>query len=515
MLKPSRSVFLFSVLTSFATTGMAQVKSSDYLDFPSRLSPSAPHDVDVALQKKLTDAKKFDEVQRLFEILSWQNFVAVNWPRDAKGRARHRLSDKGEPAWTNWKESFEVFLPDGRKPAPWGVQTFPPDFKPESSSRPLVLYRTSKASQLKNTDVDDEINQAFTAPIWDQNGQLVRYEIRMNQIEFDYLVVNELYNIDGQIAFSKAKKTVSFPAASRNQVGAVELKLAWKVMDPKNDIAERFFTQQAYIYNPDKTYRKALVGLVGMHISLKTKSSPQWIWATFEHVDNLATNPLTHVNGKKLRPSFFNPDCDICPVNRSPGIDTDYADSKTPKNQIQRVLPISKATEQLNQQVQRLLGLQGSVLQYYQLIGTQWPTDPSAAPYPVSVHSASNPPELPEAVTNKSGGKPTPVYLTNMIMETYFQGATDASNGVVALFNTNIANATAWHQIQGFQQYGSNNQLIFSTESCIGCHYSGAIATGETTQNGKRTATYGDPASADFSWLLQLKAQFKSAKTQP
>lgn len=514
MVKIKFRFFLLAALVAISTSGIAQSKSPDHLNFPARLIPDAPHDVDQALQKKLTAAKKFDEIQRLFEILSWQNFVALNWPHDAKGKAHPRVSHKGDPGWIHWKESSEVYLPDGRKPAPWGVQELPPDFKAEQPGHALVLYRTSKASQLKKADIDDEINQAFTAPIWDQNGQLVRYQILINRAEFDYLVNNELYNIDGQIAFSKANKSVAFPSASRKQIGAVELKLAWKVIDPKNDIAERFFTQHAYVFNPDKTYSKALVGLVGMHITLKTQSSPQWIWSTFEHVDNLETNPLTKVHGKKLKPSFYDPDCDICPINRSPGIDTDYTNSKTPKNQIQRVRPISKATEQLNKQVQQLLGNQQSVLQYYQLIGTQWPTEPSAAPYPVSEHNASNPPQLPDAVTNKSGGKPTPVYLTNMVMETYFQGATDASGGVSG-YNTNIANATAWHQIQGFQQFGSNNQLIFSTESCIGCHYSGAIATGETVTDGKRTAIYGKPASADFSWLLQLKAQFKSAKTPP
>ena len=98
-------------------------------------------------------------------------------------------------------------------------------------------------------------------------------------------------------------------------------------------------------------------------------------------------------------------------------------------------------------------------------------------------------------------------------METYFQGSTDASNpSNVGAFNTTIANATAWHQIQGFQTYGTVNTLIFGTEGCMGCHYSASIATGKTTTNGKQTAIYGASAAADFSWLLQLKAQFKTAK---
>lgn len=130
----------------------------------------------------------------------------------------------------------------------------------------------------------------------------------------------------------------------------------------------------------------------------------------------------------------------------------------------------------------------------------------------VTEHSAANPPQLPDAITNKSGGNPTPTYLTNMTMETYFQGST-AGGSDVTLYNTTIANTTAWHQIEGFQQYGNVSYLIFGTEGCMGCHYSASIATGKTIFNGEPVATYGASATADFSWLLQLKAQFKTAKT--
>lgn len=512
---------LFATATILSNTAFAAdttaAQQPSYLNFPAPLSANTPHDVDQQLQKKLNAAQQFDEVQRLFEILSWQNFIALNWPRSATGEALPSISAKGNPSWIKWKESYEVYLNDGAKPAPWGVQTFPPGFKQKNTEQMRVLFRTSKANATSAThkadaDIDDEIDQAFTAPIWDQNGNMVRYEVLLNEQEFDYLVSNELYNIDGQIAFSSAKKTVVFPVATREKVGAIELKLAWKIIDKNKDIAQRFFTQEAYVMNPDSSYSKALVGLVGMHIALKTQSSPQWIWATFEQVDNLETNPLTKVDGKKLTPSFYDPNCPICPINRSPNTSGDYSgNSKLNKNQIQRVLPISQATQQLNQQVQALLAQQNSALQYYQLIGTQWPTDPSAKPYPVAEHGAANPPQLPDAVTNKSGGKPTPAYLTNMIMETYFQGSTVGGSDVT-LYNTSIANVTAWHQIQGFQQYGNVNYLIFGTEGCMGCHYSASIATGKTIVNGQPVATYGAAAAADFSWLLQLKAHFKTAK---
>ena len=45
------------------------------------------------------------------------------------------------------------------------------------------------------------------------------------------------------------------------------------------------------------------VGLVGMHVAHKTNTSTPWVWATFEHVDNLvvdkADRRLRLATGKK------------------------------------------------------------------------------------------------------------------------------------------------------------------------------------------------------------------------
>ena len=46
------------------------------------------------------------------------------------------------------------------------------------------------------------------------------------------------------------------------------------------------------------------MGLVGLHIAHKTQHAPQWIWSTFEQVDNY----------KGPDPSFNDP---ACPPRRS------------------------------------------------------------------------------------------------------------------------------------------------------------------------------------------------------
>ncbi len=478
--------------------------SQPYLNFPQPISSTTPYDVDTALETKLMAENKVDDVQRMFDILAWQMFISVNWPTDAKGTPTPRITDNGIPIWESWKESFEIFKPDGSAPTPWGSpQDIPAHIQVKMDKKARILFRTNKFAEFMAADTANEIDQAFTKPIWDQNGNIVRYEIRMNREITDYITQNELYNLNGQAAFSKKGQQVSFPVGSRNKTGVMEIKVAWKILDPKTDIAERYYTTDAYVLNPDQTYSLKKVGLIGMHISTKTESSPQWIWATFEHVDNLETNPLTNFHGKPLRPSFYDPACAICPVNKFP--DTN---AHPIRNQIQRVLPIPMATQELNQSVQKMLAKEKSFWQYYQLIGTQWPTDPKAPPYPTpnTVYT------LPEAVTNKSGGKPVPVYLTNMIMETYFQGGT--STTTLDSLNAYLGNEPAYFQIQGFPRNDPKNtqKLIFGTESCVSCHYSSTIAIDVVPKkNGKGdSAIFGKPGAADFEWLMQLKAQFKT-----
>ena len=252
------------------------------LPYPAPVSSFMPYDVDYAKKKELEGKKQFADVQRLFDILSWQTFIALNWPVGPDGKPRASLSDKGPRLWEGWKESFEVFRDDGRRPAPWGAGG---ELKKLAAAREgeRLLLMTRKAGHLGT--VVDETLQAFSGPLIDQNGKWVRYEVLMNREEFDYIVDNTFYNLEGQFAVSQASKKVNFPAgdsASRQEKrGAMELKLSWKQLDPKKDIRDRFVRIMARIpldpNNPNKGYETQEMGLVGMHIAIKTKSAPTWI----------------------------------------------------------------------------------------------------------------------------------------------------------------------------------------------------------------------------------------------
>jgi hypothetical protein len=253
--------------------------------------------------------------------------------------------------------------------------------------------------------------QAFSGPLVDQNGKWVKYQILLNRVEYDYLVKNVLYNLEGQEAFSKKYNDddpsqvineVSFPInKGTTQHGAIEIKLAWKVMGP-GDVKSRFLRRQAQVLDPDTgQFHTEEMGLVGMHIAMRTESSPTWIWATFEQVDNVKVAASVGPGPFPVHPNFFNPELVGAAVNALPAMNaitdpktglptTDYDHStvtpttwkesatRTPV-QVTRVIPLDQPTEDLNAEVQAILGANDSVLRYYELIGTQWPVHPNAS----------------------------------------------------------------------------------------------------------------------------------------
>lgn len=457
-----------------------------------RLGPDIPQDAYDTGASKCSKAKpprndaELAMFQRAYDIFSWQSFLAINWPFD-QGKPLASLTTPGDPQWTTWKESYEVFLPDGSTPAPWNApRTLPP--APQCCSFPTAPDLTDKSIRILFET--RQVNSGL--PLWDQNGNKIYYEVLLNEPEFNFIVENEVYNIDGQIAYvNEYTRAINLPVGvygksvnGESVVGAIELKLAWKIL-AGNDIPSRFFTMDAYVLDKDKKqWLKTKVGLVAMHIAHKTFSAQNWVWSTFEQIDNVEVNAMEVLDyaekGQTLSASFNNPHCPICPVNVEPTPDT-TGDRKT---QVTRVIPIPEATAELNQQVQALLKAQGSVWQYYQLVGTQFPTNQNAPP-------ASANQGLPDRLTNKSGGYPYPVYLVNAVVETYDQeGNQEASDLVQGPLN-------------------DAKQMVFGTQSCMGCHSMAGVAGSKTKDNNNNYQPFYLEGTADFSWLMQTRAQWK------
>ena len=314
----------------------------------------------------------FNVLQRSADVFSWQEFIALNWPALAGRRGEpdwnKKIAEPGPRVWETWKEEYEVYLKDGRKPKPWNDSEPIPSACGDGAAK--LFFRTQKID-----DVVDATLQAaaadgtLPATLTDQQGRVVRYEIRLNKVMFDYIVEHKLYDADVQ----KAVNSVTFPD------GGILIKAAWREVTPNEEL--QFHTVTACVCDKQKngtftSCQKKRMGLVGFHITQKTPSAPQWIWSTFEQVNNVPGNTA---NGPL---SFNNPACRNCPPN---------AQSKpgTP-NQIVRTTPIPSMNPNcndphqaadnvwwLNDDVRKALGRAGSVFQNYELVNTQWPVPPT------------------------------------------------------------------------------------------------------------------------------------------
>jgi hypothetical protein len=358
-------------------------------NFAPALTADMPGDVDIDLKKQLEAQGAFPKVQREFDLNAWQMFLALNWPTNDQGQPAPRIEDKdfGPPHWTLWHDSSSIFRDKGAVPDACAKQPQQRQFVLTRNleapvSKGLPAFRTvgegnvasratrflgviSAVGELNAANLGGDIQQAFTGPLIDQNGNFVFYEIMIDPNEVTYLCDNKLYNINGEVAFAGAGGKVNMPTGhpQQNWSGSFELKLAWKVIAGADD-PSRFFTQQAEIIDQGgdgkPLKRTVQVGLVGMHIGHKSETSPQWIWATFEQVDNLDVDQVAH---PKLHPSFFNPDCPICTVNVQPQVDPNTRLYPRTPVQASRTILIPADKVALNAQAQAVLAKASSVWQ--------------------------------------------------------------------------------------------------------------------------------------------------------
>ncbi len=344
-----------------------------------------------------THQVNLDTLQQAFDFNSWLSFVALS------------ISSNGTaPGWEGWQDLSSLMLPDGATPPPFGTSVPPPAICTGGPAGAPVLQMFSKTTVTPTLSVAGQ--PLNTGPLIDQNGNYVRYQILVNKPMYDYIVTNGLYSKAGQQRFTG---TVQFPegaivSGTQGTVGAIVAKAAWKVLGPGDNPAT-YETVTGYVYTPATAGVPAScathqLGLVGLHIVHKTANEPQWNWATFEHVDNVPN--ITPAGGHF---NFYKPGCAAaaCPVNAPPPQPWNPSVQPFPNDFHSQIVRTTKYPAEAvrsaalwNPQFQA--ALQGSVLANYELITTQWPTDPTSKTDP--------------------NGAPFPLFAANSTMETYVQG---------------------------------------------------------------------------------------------
>lgn len=346
--------------------------------------------------------------QQEFDLYSWQMFIALNWPAQAGQRGQpdcsRMIGNAGPVVWQTYKDVEEIFLPNAVNPGPWNSPIAPEQI------------RTINIAALKNTSVANAVDQAVGGWLIDQRGNPTYYQISANETSYNYIVNNDFYNAN---VVAKANN-IKFPNF------ATEVKASWRMLTAADD-SSRYLTMKAQVaeFNqqgqPTGNTVSATLGLVGLHIITKAKGYPQWIWSTFEQVDNVPAK--VQKNGQWVNNpqngvfySFFDASVPAANLNQSPCnwqqqgtellcVPKTGMTFQTP-NPLDRVTPLAAATQQLNSAVQMTLST--TLYKYYQLVTTQRPLMPDNPGNPL--------------------GQPTPALSANVTMESYIQPNSSCMN---------------------------------------------------------------------------------------
>jgi hypothetical protein len=371
--------------------------------------------------------------QRGFDFYSWLTFIALNSPADGRTRI-----DKSTPnmkaKWEdrrNFKQLLDVMLPGGVA-SKWEDEKKPPpgcegQFNPKSDMMGIEM-------------IEETFNQPFkTGALIDQQGNYALFDILMNKDMFDYIQEHKLYSKAGQQSAESSKLKVDFPAGENPAKGQIEgggpggiiVKVSWKILNSEAE-KRRFHTVDAVISMPrhdpktkPRCVRKTL-GLVGFHVMHKTVSRLQWIWTSFEHVDNVPEQ--NDIDSGKLKPSysFYDGRCTTCPVNQTPPTPWEPKQSLGLKfdgrfkSQIVREIPLTDDTKKMNKKFQEIL--RGTVWENYMLLSTQWPSDFRCAQKTAHDPAAKPLPDTDFKKEPDMNCAPAPTFLANSTLETYSQG---------------------------------------------------------------------------------------------
>ena len=328
-----------------------------------------------------TDIPSATASQSEFDEYSWRMFTSLNQPAST-GRGKpdcsQSIGSTSNTVWRSFKLVNEIFLPDAKNPGPWSSA---------SSSAGTVINSVSKVS----SDIEGTINQPVGGWLIDQRQNPTYYQIAANETSYNYIIDNGLYNKNTAESFSLIK----FPDFS------TEIKASWRILT-EQDFADRYMTTAGTVTTFDTMGNangtaEVTLGLAGLHIITKATGFPQWVWATFEQVDNVSPTAAFS--------SYYNASAAQADVNQSPCanhatpcVPVPGSTFQTP-NPLTRVTPIAATTASINVAAQGQLNT--TFLQYYELVTTQWPSDPN---------DPGNP-----------AGSPTPGVAANSTMESYIQ----------------------------------------------------------------------------------------------
>ncbi len=395
-----------------------------------------------------------------FDNFAWRAFVALNWPsligaahRGEPDRAK-ALGDPGPRVWETFKSRYELFEvgADGKAVAPSPWASF-------DGRNPCGEAIDNRVKTVASFVPYAEFNEAsftvgeFLNPLVAQNGTYTRYEIRINEPEYDAIAA---------AGWSEGRNLPNETHPADLPIGSIAVKAAWRLLtaaDAPPLRARYYVVKDAEVVDVAKSLAAGRIvcsnsdiALVGLHIAIKTRYRPQWLWSTFEHVDNVppvgegearepdakdAGAPYSYYDASKpqLRlPLLGSPQTQPVSASNPPRIDPEPM-------QVTRRHPIHASTIVMNRAYWALPGIKGTVWEHYMLVVSQWPTVPNppgprndGTYFPGLTLSPDKPREPYQSDDPSRENKEN---LANTTMETYLQ---DAPSSCMAC-HASVANA--------------------------------------------------------------------------
>jgi hypothetical protein len=412
-----RTLAALGALLIATTFAASPALAQDDKNFCGGFGGSGHPDIKPIIYPKL----HFDRSNPGFDCQAWQAFIYLNWPAlsligtpPGTPNPNANFGAPGTTVWETYPTVDQTFLPGGADPGQWNKALPPPSWVPRalaprvSAGQVRALSRRSKVSHvviasLAKAGVDptvlNSITQAFGGTLYDQQINPVYYEISLNKDQYQYIQQNGLFNANTQLDYAK-KTDIVLPSGNTKygDIGALELKAAWKILTNAEIKSGKFHTAQAIVPTSQKP---VTVGLVGLHFFQMLDGTDQGMWATFAQEDNAPT--LLSKPGAKQAYTFYNPGCPPtqCPINQ---------ESATPlPTQVVQIFQDDEQADGVNKKMKAKLQDYGAgPWQYYKLINVQWPLSPEP------LGTAPRNPPLPL-------GNPNTDTLMNAVLETFLQ----------------------------------------------------------------------------------------------
>ena len=192
----------------------------------------------------------------------------------------------------SYMPNYGLFVGPDEEPVPYGQH--PPD--PCNPDESLVDQATGARMATGRAPFvySNIVKQAgLEQPLIAPDGEFAWYGISVNEDAYDMVTGCDLYRSDcagplkpdnpGTVDIIDKYPDLAFPD------GAAELKTSWKVLSQDEIDSGLFYSVNGWIQprqeSPD--CRMVTLGLVGIHIVVKTPLAPALIWATFEHRNNV------------------------------------------------------------------------------------------------------------------------------------------------------------------------------------------------------------------------------------